>query len=146
METPAMLWEMGNSSTLASLADPPGPNHPFECSRSYLKFSRGACLAPGRGAAMAGRGVVSEAAATPAPSKDAPARRLRRVISCEFFCWLMVLLRQRVWSARYSGHRIDSSCGAQTSSAQLKGSLIGKRSMRLNSGEYNARWTSVGLP
>ena len=40
IETPAMLWEIGNSSTVASVAEPPGPCHPpGESSMSKMKSS-----------------------------------------------------------------------------------------------------------
>src|SRR6185437_201521 len=96
METPAMLWEMGNSSIFASLAEPPGPNQPLELSMSYLKFSRGACLAPARGAAAAGEGAASDAAAMPAAAaSDAPPSRSRRVQpELLRFSWLIIFLRR----------------------------------------------------
>src|SRR5690348_13774743 len=95
METPAMLREMGNSSIFASLAEPPGPNQPLELSMSYLKFSRGACRAPARGAAAAGEGAASDAAAMPAAASDAPPSRSRRVQpELLRFSWLIIFLRR----------------------------------------------------
>src|SRR5579864_6739392 len=72
METPAMLSEMGNSSTLASLAEPPGPNQPLEFSRSYLKLWRGEYFSR---AAACTPGVASKEAA----ARDAPPSSSRRV-------------------------------------------------------------------
>src|SRR6185437_2368110 len=96
METPAMLSDMGNSSTLASLAEPPGPNQPLELSMSYLKLCRGACLAPLRGAAVAGSDVASVAAAIPAAASETPPNNSRRVQpEALLFSWLIHFLPGR---------------------------------------------------
>src|ERR1700742_586022 len=63
METPAMLCETGNSSAVASFADPPGPTQCVCFSMSYLKlrssstfsFSASAALARFEGREVAAR-------------------------------------------------------------------------------------------
>src|SRR5580698_1256558 len=53
METPAMLCEMGNSATVASFAEPPGPTQCVWLSMSYLKFGNSASFGSSAGAADA---------------------------------------------------------------------------------------------
>src|SRR5580698_6581214 len=53
METPAMLCEMGNSATVASFADPPGPTQCVWLSMSYLKLGNSASFSSSAGAAVA---------------------------------------------------------------------------------------------
>src|SRR5450432_3459074 len=53
IDTPAMLWDTGNSATVASLAEPAGPTQPFSLSISNLKLAMGARASLVAGAACA---------------------------------------------------------------------------------------------
>src|SRR5580658_2684567 len=65
METPAMLCEMGNSATVASFAEPPGPTQCVWLSMSYLKFGSSASFGSSAGADM-GAADTAALAAIPA--------------------------------------------------------------------------------
>src|SRR5580700_6797622 len=65
METPAMLCEMGNSATVASFAEPPGPTQCVWLSMSYLKFGSSASFGSSAAADM-GAADAAALAAIPA--------------------------------------------------------------------------------
>src|SRR5579875_174170 len=77
-----MLSETGNSSTVASLAEPPGPTQWVWASRSYLNGANGSTVFFGSffsSAALAWR-VHSEPAAIPNDASDAAPNILRRLM------------------------------------------------------------------
>src|SRR5579871_113361 len=89
IETPAMLSEIGNSSTLASLAEPPAVTRPSEPSMSYLNPCNGAWCLCSCGSALSSRGIAKEAAAT-AAVEEATENNSRRLNLLS--CWLALLL------------------------------------------------------
>src|SRR5215471_4562116 len=80
IDTPAIVSEMGNSSTFASLAEPPEVTRASEASMSYLKFSSGACFLYSGGAALIPAGIARPAAAI-AAVVEAAVNNSRRLTS-----------------------------------------------------------------
>src|SRR5580700_4448475 len=79
METPAMLCEIGNSATVASLAEPAGPCQPVPFSMSYLKLGNGSNLVSA-GAAPAWLAAADASATAP--------NTLRRLMPSVFRCFV----------------------------------------------------------
>src|SRR5450432_577636 len=81
MDTPAMLWDTGNSATVASLAEPAGPTQPFSLSISNLKLAMGARASLGAGAACA-RPVARAAAVRVRDAAEMESKSPRRLMPC----------------------------------------------------------------
>src|SRR5215471_12538709 len=78
METPAILCEIGNSSTVASLAEPPSPCHPGRLSMLYLNGAIGSILFSPAGApsATAAAAIANDA---PVTASNRPLRLTMRI-------------------------------------------------------------------